>query len=130
MTIPQLLGKIIFFSPFEDKRFCLKLIYEILDVLNVEDELKKIDKWEKNKNEILKSIKNYIQKSDSENFDIITNIKNKMLEKIEENLIDMKIEFNPGLILSAVIKKKSLILKDLLKLRNNIISKGFYIIQL
>lgn len=29
-----------------------------------------------------------------------------MLEKIEENLIDMKIEFNPGLILSAVIKKK------------------------
>ena len=53
-----------------------------------------------------------------------------MLEKIEENLIDMKIEFNPGLILSAVIKKKSLILKDLLKLRNNIISKGFYIIQL
>ena len=125
LTISQLLGKIIFFSPFEDKRFCLKLIYEILDVPNVEDELKKIDKWEKNKNEILKSIKNYIQKSDSENFDIITNIKNKMLEKIEENLIDMKIEFNPGLILSAVIKKKSLILKDLL-----IISKGFYIIQL
>ena len=38
LTIPQLLGKIIFFSPFEDKRFCLKLIYEILDVPNVEDE--------------------------------------------------------------------------------------------
>ena len=52
-TIPQLLGASFFYPPVEDKKFCLRLIYEILEIPNIEIELNKIDKWEENKDEIL-----------------------------------------------------------------------------
>ena len=45
-TIPQLLGSTFFYPPIEDKKFCLRLIYEILDIPNIELELNKIDKWD------------------------------------------------------------------------------------
>ena len=53
-TIPQLLGVSFFYPPVEDKKFCLRLIYEILEILNIEIELNKIDKREENKEEIIK----------------------------------------------------------------------------
>lgn len=33
-TIPQLLGSTFFYTPIEDKKFCLKLIFEILVIPN------------------------------------------------------------------------------------------------
>ena len=42
-TIPQLLGSSFFYPPIEDKKFCFRLIYEILGIPNIEIELNKID---------------------------------------------------------------------------------------
>ena len=50
----------------------------------------------------------------------LENLKNKLFceEKInEKSLINMEIEFKPGLILSTILNKKSLILKDMLYLK-------------
>ena len=53
-TIPQLLGASFFYPPLEDKKFCLKLIFEILEIPNIDIELNKIDNWNDNKEELLK----------------------------------------------------------------------------
>ncbi len=55
-TIPQLWGAFFFYPPIEDKKFCLRLIYEILEIPNIEIELNKVDKWNENKEDIKKNI--------------------------------------------------------------------------
>jgi len=115
-TIPQLLGSSFFYPNIEDKKFCLKLIYEILEIPNIEIEIFKIDKWDEYKDVISKKIKNNMPDSDSPFYYTLKNLIKKLFieEKLnDKNLNNIKIEFKPGLILSSILNKKSLILKDI-----------------
>jgi len=119
-VIPQLLGSLFFFPPKEDKKFCIKLIYEILGIPNVEIELNKIDEWEKYKDEIFKTIQDKMPDPDSPFYCAFINLKNKIFseEKLnDKSLKNREIEFKPRLILSAILNKKSLILKDISKVK-------------
>ena len=125
-TIPQLLGASFFYPPIEDKKFCMRLIYEILEIPNIEIELNKIDKWEEYKEEIKNLINEKMPDNDSSFFIALTNLKNKLFaeEKInEKSLINMEIEFKPGLILSAILNKKSLILKDMPQVKTIVLER-------
>ena len=64
----------------------------------------------------LKTIEEKIPDFESSFYVALKNLKNKLFteEKInEKSLINMEIEFKPGLIFSAILNKKSLILKDI-----------------
>ena len=125
-TIPQLLGASFFYPPIEDKKFCLRLIFEILDIPNIELELNKVDKWEEYKDSILKTIEEKMPQPDSSFFVAVSNLKNKLFseEKTnEKSLINMEIEFKPGLILSAILNKKSLILKDMPQVKTIVLER-------
>ena len=125
-TIPQLLGASFFYPPIEDKKFCLRLIYEILEIPNIEIELNKIDNWNEYKDEILKTIEEKMPLPESSFFMAITNLKKKLFseEKTnEKSLINMEIEFKPGLILSAILNKKSLILKDMPQVKTIVLER-------
>ena len=118
-TISQLLGSSFFFQ-LEDRKFCLKYIYLILKKENLEIDLEKVNDWEKNKND-LENIKTEIEKIDETTFkQILVNLRDELFSdlKINENsLIKMKIEFKQGLILNAIITQKSLLLKDIPKVK-------------
>jgi hypothetical protein len=127
-TIPQLLGSSFFYPPIEDKKFCMRLIYEILEIPNIEMELNKIDNWEKNKEEIENLIEKKMKDEYSSSpFQIaLKKLKKKLFseEKInEKSLINMEIEFKPGLILSAILNKKSLILKDMPQVKTIVLER-------
>ena len=56
----------------------------------------------------------------------LVNLRNKLFaeEKInEKSLINMEIEFKPGLILSAILNKKSLILKDMPQVKTIVLER-------
>jgi len=128
-TIPQLLGASFFYPPIEDKKFCLKLIFEILDIPNIEIELNKVDKWNDYKDEIKNTIETIEETNihpDSPFYVAYNNLKKKLFseEKInEKSLINMEIEFKPGLILSAILNKKSLILKDMPQVKTMVLER-------
>ena len=125
-TIPQLLGASFFYPPIEDKKFCLRLIYEILEIPNIEIELKKVDEWEKNKIDIIKTIEDYMPNPDSPFYIALKTLKAKLSseEKMnEKSLINMALEFKPGLILSAILNKKSLILKDMPQVKTIVLER-------
>jgi len=125
-TIPQLLGSSFFYPPKEDKKFCFRLIYEILGIPNVELELKKIDKWDKYKDEISNIIQSKMPNSNSPFYYALKNLIKKLFseEKLnEKSLINMEIEFKPGLILSAILNKKSLILKDMPQVKTIVLER-------
>jgi hypothetical protein len=124
-TIPQLLGASFFYPPIEDKKFCLRLIYEILEIPNIEIELNKIDKWEENKESISKVIEEKIN-PESTFYIAVSNLKRKLFaeeKSNEKSLINMEIEFKPGLILSAILNKKSLILKDMPQVKTIVLER-------
>lgn len=60
---------------------------------------------------------------DSQNFNIINNLKNKLFEKTEITFLDLKFEFRPRLILSSILNKKSIILKNLPKMKKIVLEK-------
>ena len=125
-TIPQLLGASFFYPPIEDKKFCMRLIYEILEIPNIEIELNKVDNWKENKEEVKKLIEEKMPDNDSSFYIALTNLKNKLFaeEKVnEKSLINMEIEFKPGLILSAILNKKSLILKDMPQVKTIVLER-------
>ena len=125
-TIPQLLGSSFFYPPLEDKKFCFRLIYEILGIPNIEIEVNKIDEWDKYKEEIEKKIDDNIPEQNSSFYYAVNNLKRKLFseEKInEKSLINMEIEFKPGLILSAILNKKSLILKDMPQVKTIVLER-------
>ena len=112
-TIPQLLGSSFFYPPLEDKKFCFRLIYEILGIPNIDTEIEKINKWNEYKDSIKKNIEDKMVSTDSTFYYAVENLQKKLFseENInEKSLINMEIEFKPGLILSAILNKKSLIL--------------------
>jgi hypothetical protein len=121
-----ILGASFFYPPIEDKKFCLRLIYEILDIPNIEIELKQIDKWKDKKEEILKKIEEKMPDPESSFYTALVNLRNKLFaeEKInEKSLINIEIEFKPGLILSAILNKKSLILKDMPQVKTIVLER-------
>ena len=125
-TIPQLLGSSFFYPPLEDKKFCFRLIYEILGIPNIDIEVNKIDKWDVYKEEILETIENNMPDANSSFYYAVNNLKKKLFseEKAnEKSLINMKIEFKPGLILSAILNKKSLILKDMPQVKTIVLER-------
>jgi len=125
-TIHQLLGSSFIYPPIEDKKFCFRLIYEILGIPNIEIELNKIDKLDEYKDEILKTIQDKMPNSNSPFYYILQNLKKKLFSEKklnEKSLINMEIEFKPGLILSAILNKKSLILKDMPKVKTIILER-------
>ena len=125
-TIPQLLGASFFYPPIEDKKFCLRLIYEILEIPNIEIELNKVDNWNENKDELLNKIDENMVDNDSPFYIAVMNLKKKLfsVEKVnEKSLINMEIEFKPGLILSAILNKKSLILKDMPQVKTIVLER-------
>ena len=117
-TIPQLLGSSSFFTPEDAKKFYLK---QLCNIFNENDPIKYLsllNDWEKNKNEIseyiTKKLKK-IEKNSSLNY-TVNHLKDLLFNERKEddyNIINMRLEFLPGLFLSAILRKKSLILKNL-----------------
>jgi hypothetical protein len=104
----------------------MRLIYEILEIPNIEIELNKVDNWKENKEEVKKLIEEKMPDNDSSFYIALTNLKNKLFaeEKVnEKSLINMEIEFKPGLILSAILNKKSLILKDMPQVKTIVLER-------
>jgi hypothetical protein len=110
-TVLQLLGSPYFFSKTEHKAFCITQIYEILGLTNLKTKLKDCKDWENNKYKIEKEIKNEIEGdtiySDLK-IELVRNIMKKLFSEENENrLIDLKMDFKPGVILSAIFNDKS-----------------------
>ena len=127
-TILQLLGSPFFFSKSEHRIFCITQIYEILGLPNLKQKVNECSKnWEtfkiKFENEINQKIdKNQIY-SDLK-IELVKNITKKLFSIDEENrLIDLKMDFKPGLILSAIFNDKSLILKNLSKVKTSVLER-------
>jgi MoxR-like ATPase len=123
-TIPQLLGATFFYPPKEDKKFCMKQLYDILQIPNFEIDVNKLETSpEEIKNNIIKEIEN---NQDSSFINSINILKKKLFEpeKInEKSLINMVIEFKPGLILEAILTKKSLILKNMPQVKTIVLER-------
>ena len=129
-TILQLLGSPFFFTQNEHKIFCLSQIYEILGLTNFKQKLNECRDWENNeitiKNELEKIIKKNKNKKIYSDLKIklVKNIKKKLFSDESENrLIDLKMEFKPGLILNAIFTDKSLILKNISKVKTSVLER-------
>ena len=127
-TVFQLLGSTFFFSKNEHKIFCMSQIYEILGVPNLKQKLKDCEDWENNKDKIKKEIEEICENKkkiySKLKLGLVENIKNKLFAKEKENrLIDLKMEFKPGLILNAIFTDKSLILKNLSKVKTSVLER-------
>ena len=118
-TIPQLLGSSSFFTPEEAKKFYLKQLCNLFNENNPIKYLNLLDDWEGNKEEIKKYVDERTLKIDKNtSFDYaIEHLSNLLFNEKknsdENNIINMSLEFLPGLFLSAILRKKSLILKNL-----------------
>ena len=117
-TIPQLLGSSSFFTPQDAKKFYLKQLCNIFNENNPIKYLSLLNDWENNKKEIEDYIEKKSQKIEQDaSLDYaIEHLKNLLLsekKKDDNNIINMSLEFLPGLFLSAILRKKSLILKNL-----------------
>ena len=123
-TIPQLLGATFFYPPKEDKKFCMKQLYDILQIPNFEIDVNKLEtKPEEIQDIIIKEIED---NQDSSFINSINILKKKLFEpeKInEKSLINMVIEFKPGLILEAILTKKSLILKNMPQVKTIVLER-------
>ena len=126
-TVLQLLGSPFFFSKSEHKDFCITQIYEILGLNNLKKKLKECKEWENNKNKIENEINSKIGENTIYShlkINLVENIKKKLFSVENENrLIDLKMEFKPGLILSAIFNDKSLILKNLSKVKTSVLER-------
>ena len=74
----------------------------------------------------MKTIEDKMPDSNSSFYYAVKNLKKKLFseEKMnEKSLINMKIEFKPGLILSAILNQKSLILKDLPQVKTIVLER-------
>ena len=129
-TIGQLLGSTIFLTDSEAKIFYLKQIYNILNIPMKDEEINMVQNWvdldENNQNNILKEQKDLICKIDEEiekrdariqKFkNTLKILKEKLISNSSEkkkHLNNINLEFKPGLILDAIFRGKSLILKYL-----------------
>ena len=113
-TVLQLLGSPFFFSKDEHRAFCITQIYSILGLANVKTKLNECKDWDNNKKEFKKYIDNLIKNNkiySDLKIELVKNISKKLFAKdVDENrLIDLKMDFKPGLILNSIFTDKSLI---------------------
>ena len=137
ITINQLLGSSSFLSKDDSKAFYLKELCNCLMVNNLPDYMNNLNKWmekekleeeedkieERNKlkNDIDELIKNIVNEkfpfkiAVNNLYNKLFNINNNQNDNLDDNnlLSDMVIEFRPGLILSAILGQRSLILGNL-----------------
>ena len=118
-TISQLIGSSTLLTSEKSKNYYLQQIYEILQVNNIENFLKDLDDFDKNKEKITKNIEENIKekKIDKKHtfYYALENFKKKLFQddNNKKSLFDMKIEFKPGIFISARIKGYNLILKNI-----------------
>ena len=119
-SLSQLIGSSSFYSFKEAKKFYLTQIFKILRVNNIHEKLIYLENLNENKEKILNEIEKAKERerfNEKSTFSYALQRLQDLLfqeKKEDENsLINMVLEFKPGLILSAIISKKSLILKDL-----------------
>ena len=120
ITMSQLIGSNIPFIKDDAKLFYLRAICEILRINNIESKLKYLENFDKNKEKIKELIskekdKINIKKNSWLEYSI-NNFEKKLFEDDKKNKFarsKLLIEFQPGILLSAVIKKKLLILKKI-----------------
>ena len=127
-TILQLLGSPFFFSKDEHRAFCITQIYTILGLPNLKKILNECKDWDINKNEIKGKINKIIKKNkiySDLKIELVKNIMKKLfIEENDENrLIDLKMDFKPGLILNAIFNDKSLIIKNLSKVKTSVLER-------
>jgi hypothetical protein len=119
-TVSQLIGSSSFYTYNEAKRFYLTQIYKILRINNINEKYIYLDDLNKNKSKIINEIEQ-AKKNEGINENSTFNYALQRLQELlfqerkedDSSIINMVLEFRPGLILSAIISKKSLILKDL-----------------
>ena len=118
-TISQLIGSSTLLTSEKSKNYYLQQIYEILQVNNIENFLIDLDDFDKNKEKITKNIEENIKekKIDKKHtfYYALENFKKKLFQddNNKKSLFDMKIEFKPGIFISARIKGYNLILKNI-----------------
>ena len=118
-TISQLIGSTTLLTSEKAKNYYLMQIYEILQVNNIDNFLKDLDDFDGNKEKIKKNIEELTKdKNINENYTFyyaLNHFKEKLFqdEKTKKSLFDMKIEFKPGIFISARIKGYNLILKNI-----------------
>ena len=119
-SVAQLIGSSSFFTYNEAKKFYFNQLYKILRINNINEKLVYLDNLNENKDKILNEI-DEAKKREGINekstfFYAVERLQNLLFQERNEydnSIINMVLEFKPGLILSAIISKKSLILKDL-----------------
>ena len=118
-TIHQLIGSATLLTSEKAKNYYLQQIYEILQINNIDNYMKDLDDFDKNKEKIRKNIEEYQkEKKIDKNYTFyyaLDHFKKKLFrdETTKKSLFDMKIEFKPGIFLSARIKGYNLILKNI-----------------
>ena len=86
--------------------------------------MNKIDKWEEYREEILRNIEEKFPDPESSFYILLRNLKNKLFSDDKKyNLVNMIMEFNPGSILSAIFKQKSLIIKDMTQAKSIVLER-------
>ena len=120
ITMSQLIGSNVRFIKDDAKLFYLRAIYEILRINNIESKLKYLENFDKNKEK-----KKELIEKEKEKIDItknswleysLSNFEKKLFEDDKKSKISsnkLLIEFQPGILLSAIIKKRLLILKKI-----------------
>ena len=127
-TVEQLLGNSTFLSKSEAKLFYLKNICNICDSGQYEELEKKLLS-ENAKDQITEEDLYNLSKEKSTPFKYaLEELKKKLLKKDEDIisnnvLSDMILEFKPGLILTAILSKKKLILKNLSNLPTTVLER-------
>ena len=115
-TISQLLGSSILLTNDQSKEYYLRWIYEILQKNNIDYYINNLNTYDlkKLKLELENEIENYIKENPTFKY-ALENLSKKLFEEPNENksIFDIKIEFKPGILLSARIKGKNLILKNI-----------------
>ena len=119
-SVAQLIGSSSFFTYNEAKKFYFTQLYKILRINNINEKLVYLNNLNENKEKIINEI-NEAKKIERINekstfFYAVERLQNLLFQERNEDdnsIINMVLEFKPGLILSAIISKKSLILKDL-----------------
>ena len=113
ITMSQLIGSNIPFIKDDAKLFYLRAICEILRINNIESKLKYLENFDKNKEKIKELIRKEkdkinIKKNSWLEYSL-NNFEKKIFEDDKKNKFarsKLLIEFQPGILLSAVIKKK------------------------
>ena len=118
-TISQLIGSATLLTSEKAKYYYLMQIYEILKVNNIDNYLKDLEDFENNKIKIQENIEEIIKEKNINKkhtfYYALEHFKEKLFkdETDKKSLFDLKIEFKPGIFISARIKGYNLILKNL-----------------